>query len=220
MNRTPLSFRATWRTRSRSLDTPSPALRPGRGSLAAFPLAGRLPSPASAAAETALFDRLTGTTQPSDSPRSCIKGLPPRRSPHGPPPAGMPPREPRRGGASPTGTGDHRGLPVLSTENFVHARGAMTARGPPTARANAVGDKAFRFFVERRHPGLRSISRLDPSACTTPTHASPPPSRTADARLGADNRFATPSSWSTHSSFSVPVVRRFHKALLARSPGQ
>ena len=91
----------------------------------------------------------------------------------------------------------------------------MTARGSPTARANAAGDKAFRFFVERRHPGLRSISRLDPSACTTPTDASPPPSRTADARLGANNRFATPSSWSTHSSFSAPVVRRFHKALLA-----
>ena len=86
MNRTSLSSRATWRTRSRSLDTPIPALRPGRVSLAAFPLAGPLPSTTSAPAITAgLFGSFVGTTGPSDFPRPFIEGLPPKRSPHDPP---------------------------------------------------------------------------------------------------------------------------------------
>ena len=60
MNRTSLSFRATWRTRSSSLDTPCPALGPGRVSLAAFPLAGRLPSTTSAPASRGLFGGFAG----------------------------------------------------------------------------------------------------------------------------------------------------------------
>src|SRR6266702_1058186 len=35
-------------------------------------------------------------------------------------------------------------------------------------------------------PDSCSITRLNSPACTTPTDASPPPSRTADARLRAD----------------------------------
>ena len=58
VNRASLSLRATWRTRSSSLDTPCPALRPGRDSLAAFPSARPLSSTASAAASTALFGGL------------------------------------------------------------------------------------------------------------------------------------------------------------------
>jgi hypothetical protein len=85
VNRASLSLRAAWRTRSRSLDTLKPALRPGRVSLAAFPLPGPLPSTASAAASTALFDSFAGTTGPSDFRRSFITGLRPRPSPHGPP---------------------------------------------------------------------------------------------------------------------------------------
>src|SRR5208283_102679 len=38
--------------------------------------------------------RFTGTTGLSDFSRSCIKGLPPQRSPHGPPSSGLPPRYP------------------------------------------------------------------------------------------------------------------------------
>ena len=107
MNRTFLSFRATWRTRSRSLGTPSPAPRPGRVSLAVFPLGRPLPSPASATASAALFGGFAGTTGLSDFPWSCIKGLPPQRSPHGPPSVDLPPREPSR-------TGHHR-LPRATT---------------------------------------------------------------------------------------------------------
>ena len=61
MNRASLSLRATRRTRSSSLDTLTPALRPGRVSLAAFPLAGPLPSTTSAATEVALFGGFAGS---------------------------------------------------------------------------------------------------------------------------------------------------------------
>ena len=85
MNRTSLSFRATRRTRSSSLSALCPALGPERVSLAAFPLAGRLPSTTSAAPPWALFGSFTGSTRPSDCSRSSITGLRPRPSPHDPP---------------------------------------------------------------------------------------------------------------------------------------
>ena len=84
-----------------------PALRPVRVGLSVFPLAGRLPSTISAAADAALFDGFAGTTHPSDFPCPCISGVPPQRSLNGPP-------------------GDHpdgrtRDLPVLAHEGSVHA---------------------------------------------------------------------------------------------------
>jgi hypothetical protein len=84
VNRASLSFCATRRTRSSSLDTLNPALCPGRVSLAAFPLAGPLSSTISAAPPWALFDGFSGTTGPSDFPRSSITGLRPWPSPHDP----------------------------------------------------------------------------------------------------------------------------------------
>ena len=86
MNRTCLSFRATRRTRSRPVDTLTPALRPGRVSLPAFPLADPLPSNASATTNVTLFDSFAGTTGSSDFRSSCIEGVPLTRSPHDPPP--------------------------------------------------------------------------------------------------------------------------------------
>jgi hypothetical protein len=80
-----LVFRATSRTQSSALDTPDPALRPGRVLLAMFPLAGGLSSTDSAAARAALFTGFAGTTPPSDFPRSYISGVPPQRSLSGPP---------------------------------------------------------------------------------------------------------------------------------------
>ena len=77
MNRTSLSFRATRRTRSRSLDTPTPAPRLERASLAAFPLGDPLPSTTSAAPPWALFGSFVGTTRSSDFRSSCITGLRP-----------------------------------------------------------------------------------------------------------------------------------------------
>jgi hypothetical protein len=85
VNRASLSFRAIRRTRSRSLDTPTPALSPARVSLAAFPSAGPLPSTTSAAPPWALFGSFAGTTGPSDFPRSSITGVRPKPSPHDPP---------------------------------------------------------------------------------------------------------------------------------------
>src|SRR6266545_387789 len=58
-------------------------------------------------------------------------------------------------------------------------------------------------------PDSCSITRLNSPACTTPTDASPPPSRTADARLRADEWIATPRRRATLISFFMPVVRRF-----------
>src|SRR4029077_4474349 len=58
---------------------------PGRVLPVVFPLAGPLPSTASAAPPWALFGRFTGTTRPSDFSRSSITGLRPRPSPHDPP---------------------------------------------------------------------------------------------------------------------------------------
>jgi hypothetical protein len=149
VNRASLSFRATRRTRSRSLDTLRPALRPGRVSLVAFPLPGPLSSTASAAASTALFGGFAGTTGPSDFRRSCITGLRPRPSPHGPP------RPSRRAIVGPPGSRAWR--------DHVRAQVPATARGPSTARENAANDVAFRFVSRRRHPGTL-ISRLNSPA--------------------------------------------------------
>jgi hypothetical protein len=85
VNRASLSVAATRRTRPSSLSAPCPALSPGRVSSAAFPLAGRLPSTASAAPPWALFGSFTGSTRPSDFSRSSITGLRPWPSPHDPP---------------------------------------------------------------------------------------------------------------------------------------
>jgi hypothetical protein len=75
VNRASLSFRATWRTRARSLGALVPALSPERVSLATFPSADPLPSTDSAAPPWALFAGFAGTTGSSDFPRSCITGL-------------------------------------------------------------------------------------------------------------------------------------------------
>ena len=85
VNRASLSVRAIRRTRSSSLSAPCPALGPGRVLPAVFPLAGPLPSTASAAPPWALFGSLTGSTRPSDFSRSSITGLRPWPSPHDPP---------------------------------------------------------------------------------------------------------------------------------------
>src|SRR6266851_3397024 len=107
VNRASLSLRATSRTRSSSLDTPDPALRPGRVSPAVFPLARSLSSPASATARAALFGGFAGTTERSDCPCPFISGLPPQRSLSGPP------------GDQPDGQA--RALPVLAHGGSVHA---------------------------------------------------------------------------------------------------
>src|SRR5204863_9797961 len=73
------------RTRPSALSAPCPALGPGRVSLVVFPLAGRLPSTASAAPPWALFGSFAGSTRPSDFSRSSITGLRPWPSPHDPP---------------------------------------------------------------------------------------------------------------------------------------
>jgi hypothetical protein len=64
---------------------------------------------------------------------------------------------------------------------------------------------AVRQPTTRRH-AERPVSRLNSRACTTPTDASRPPSRTADARLGP-SWVASPSMWRTFPSFPVRACR-------------
>src|SRR5271154_3344643 len=129
VNRAPLSLTATCRTRSSSLDTLSPALRPGRVSPAVFPMVRSLSSPASAA--EALFSELAGTTKRSDCPSPFIPGLPPQRSLDGPP------------GHQPGGQA--RALPVLAHESSAHAL-VLRPRGVPRQLAHSAGaGVAFRF---------------------------------------------------------------------------
>src|SRR6185312_7368692 len=100
---------------------PGPALCPGRVVLAVFPLANPLPSTTSATVLTVLFSGFAGTTGLSDFPRSFISGLPPQRSPSGPP--------------------DHHpdgrswDLPVLAHEDSVHAQVLRPRRVPTATRA-------------------------------------------------------------------------------------
>ena len=173
-------------------DTPSPALSPARGSLDAFPLADRLPSTTSSPGRPGSFGSFAGTTRPSDFPCSCIKGLPPKRSPHGPPHRHTTPRT-RQGRGITNTDGRPRDLPVLSMKSFVHAQ-VLRPRGAPQQLAIALlaawpsaNDEGVGT------PDFRSVTRLNSPACTTPTDTSPPPSRAADARLGAIERIATPS---------------------------
>src|ERR1017187_5281524 len=105
VSRASLSRTATCRTRPSSLDTLSPALRPGRVSPSVFPLVRSLSSPASAAA--ALFSGFAGTTKRSDCPSPFIPGLPPWRSLGGPP--------------ADQADGQARALPVLAHGGSVHA---------------------------------------------------------------------------------------------------
>ena len=124
-------FRALSRTRSSALSAPDPALRPGRVLLAMFPLTGGLSSTDSASARAALFTGFAGTTPPSDFPRSYISGLPPQRSLSGPP------------GDRPDGRAV--GSPGSRARGLRTCTGSSTARGPPTARASAADDVAFRL---------------------------------------------------------------------------
>src|SRR5680860_667472 len=133
VNRASLSLRAISRTRSSPLDTPVPALRPGRVVLAVFSLASPLSSTTSATADAALFGGFAGTTGLSDFPRSSISGLRPWPSLSGPP-------------------GDRPGgrvwdLPVLAHGDSVHAQ-VLRPRGVRQRLANnAVDDVACLLYT-------------------------------------------------------------------------
>ncbi len=188
MNRTSLSLRATRRTRSSPLDALCPALSPERVEPVAFPSGDPLPSTTSATPTGALFSDFAGTTGSSDFPRSCITGLRPQPFPHDPPLHH-----------------DRRmimGSPGSRIRRFRTCPGSSTPRSPSTARENAANDVAFRVVGPRRHPEQK-ITRLNSPACTYPTDASPPPSRTTTHGSGPP-RLATPSMLDSLIPFSRP----------------
>jgi len=186
VNRTSLSSRATWRTRSSSLDTPSPALGPERVSLAVFPSGRPLPSTTSAPACAGLFGGFAGTTSLSDFSRSCIKGLPPKRSPHGPTSADLPPREPSRTGHHHQLAGDHEISRFSRMELVVRARVLRPRRvhqrlakaSPaawPSANAKSVGTLNSLGFRGSIAQPTRPLSTLRCALTGSPTHDSGPP---------------------------------------------
>jgi len=139
-----LSFRATRRTRARSLGALVPALCPERVSLAAFPSADPLPSTDSAAPPWALFASFAGTTGSSDFPRSSITGLRPRPCPHDPP------------------YHHHKrvivGSPGSRAWRLRACTGSWTPRGPPTARESAAGRCCLPLVARASAPRLLPIS--------------------------------------------------------------
>ena len=170
MNRTSLSFRATWRTRSRSLDTPSPALRPGRVSLAAFPSGRPLPPPspppaprACSTASPVIRACLTSRDRSSRDYRLSV----PLASRH--PPTCHPANHPGRGII------DQRGrppdLPVLSMRRSHTCTGSQTPQGPSTTRDNATDGAAF-HGRDRVGAPEKAISRLNSRPACTPVNAS------------------------------------------------
>ena len=172
MNRTSLSLRATRRTRSRSFDTPCPAPRPGRVSLAVFPSGRPLPSTTSAPGCPGLFGGFAGSTGLSDFPCSSIKGLPPQRSPHGPPSADTPPREPSRTGhhqrpRATTGSPGSRAWSSSCVPGF-------SDRAGPTSDSRKRRQRCCLPHIEKASAPWSSLefSRLNSPARTPPVNAS------------------------------------------------
>jgi hypothetical protein len=81
--------------------------------------------------------------------------------------------------------GRPRGLPVLRLKISAHAQ-VLRPRGVPQQLAKTLPTTWPSATDESvSTPNFSSVSRLNSPACTTPTDASPPPSRAADARLRA-----------------------------------
>jgi hypothetical protein len=95
------------------------------------------------------------------------------------------------------------GPPGSRAWRFRACTGSQTARGPPTARASAADDVAFRLVGRRRHPEA-AISRLNGRPTRTPVNASPAPSRTPTHDSGPP-WIATPSMQGSLIPFSMPV---------------
>ena len=122
VNRASLSFRATSRTRTSSFDTPLPALRPGRVSLARVPHRSVSFPPPPPHGSRRLVRRVAGTTGDLTS-RAVHPGITALAFPR------RPARRPRGRAAT--------GPPGSRARRFRTCHGSLTARGPPAARANA-----------------------------------------------------------------------------------
>ena len=138
VNRTPFFACAACRTRPSAACTRA---RPCVRSVVAcdeFRLASRLPSSPSAACLLALFGAFFGTTRLSDFPDSCISGV--------------------RLSTSRCGLLSHRqqtavGSPGSRTRCFRTCTGSLTARGLGASRDIDAPSGAFRYSLQRRHPG-------------------------------------------------------------------
>ena len=158
VNRASLSFRATSRTRPRSLDTPTPALRPERVSLPVFPTTQLpfLPCLLSSHLVRQARRYYEAIRLPAPVHPGITAAAFPRR----------PARRPRgRAGTGPPGSRARR---------FRTCHGSLTARGPQAARDSAARGVAFRPTDSVGTPGSY-ISRLNSPACTCPCQRFTPP---------------------------------------------
>ena len=163
-----------------------PGTESGRVSPAVFPSGRPLPSTTSAPAWAGLFSSFAGTTSLSDFPRSCIKGLPPQRSPHGPRSTAPPPREPEGRGIC-RHRGRPRDLPVLAHGDLRACLGSLTGQGPPTTRekrrwrcclppmGRTSAPRPSMRFRGSIAPPTRPLSTLRRRPRGRPTHDSGPP---------------------------------------------
>ena len=182
MNRTSLSFRATRRTRSRSLDTSCPALRPGRVFTGHVPLGQapflhhlrRPPARRCSTASLVLRACLTSRDRASRDYRLSVP-LAARST------APATPRTHRTG---------HLSAPRATTGSPGSRAGDSRACLGSLDRAGSTNDSrkrrrasvAFRRWRTSAPRDFYEISRLNHPAHTPPINASPPPSRTADGR--------------------------------------
>ncbi len=130
---------SAWRTRDSAPCAPARLCVRSALRWREFPLAGPLPSTASAAGRPALFGGFPGTMGPSDFPRPSITGFCPWTS--------------RRGlwHFSPQAV---VGSPGSRARCLRACSGSQTARGPFASRDSDALGVAFRLSPRRRHPGV------------------------------------------------------------------
>ena len=167
--------------------------------LVAFPLGDPLSASASAAPPWALFGRFAGTTGSPDFPRSSITGLRPQPSPHDPPPINT---------AGDRGISRFSRLETPRMHRFLDPAGSDD--GSRKRRHRCCLPLSMTASASRVMSLRGSIAQPAP----TPTDASPPPSRAADARLGA----IVVSLLLRCRAFSSPSPDRFIPALHRQGP--
>lgn len=147
VNRSHLFRFAASRTRASACDTASRLSVRTVLCCPAVSSAPPLPSTASAPGRPGLFGRFPGTMDRSDFPGPCISGFQPK---------------PSRRGLAIACQAAH-GSPGSRVDGVPACMGPRTARGRRAARHGGARRVAFRFSLQRRHPGLSEFCGSIPS---------------------------------------------------------
>jgi len=186
---------AASRTRSSACDTLSRSCARRVLCWSTFPLVPVLGSAGSAADRSALFVSFAATTTESDFSGSCIVGYDSSSSRRGPA-ASL-----RRPNPRPPGS---------RTKSFHTCQGLRPRRaGRPLALTRPSMSPSV--ILTTSAPDTFKLSRLNGWPMRSPTDASTQPSRIASQGSGP-MRFATPSSWRTFTTYSLPVSPAHQKS--------